>query len=60
MVSKKSSLLLETKSYQFDYGTLYEGIDIKSDISKMYFSISFARKMLFIIFLVGLYNYPLF
>ncbi|CAD8148406.1 unnamed protein product [Paramecium octaurelia] len=59
-VSKQSSLLLNTKSYQFDYSTLYEGIDVKSDISKMYFSISFARKMLFIVFLVGLYHYPLF
>ncbi|CAD8089634.1 unnamed protein product [Paramecium sonneborni] len=58
-VSKQSSILLKTKSYQFIYGTLYEGIDVKSDISKMYFSISFARKMLFIIFLVSLYNYPL-
>lgn len=54
-VTTKHHLLLENKTFENQYGTLYESINTKSNTAILYSFINLIRKALFIIVVVYFY-----
>jgi len=58
-VSNSHETLLENKSFICIFGSLYEGINIKSSICRTYSFVNLIRKCLFIFFTVYYYDDPI-
>ncbi|CAK78000.1 unnamed protein product (macronuclear) [Paramecium tetraurelia] len=61
IVMSNKRFYFELQEVQLKYGALYEGIELDSNPYSLYYNIVlFTKKLLFMFFLVFLYDYPLF
>lgn len=61
IIINKKQYYLKLESVKLNYSSLYEGTKLKENkLSTSYNLILFVKKMLFMMFLVLLYNYPFF